>query len=65
MPVYEYRCSECGERTERLEALGHDSSGETCVACRRGVIRKVFSLFGTGQAQGADSCAPGNNSRFR
>lgn len=65
VPVYEYRCTECGAKTERLEGLGQDSSGQKCAACRTGIIRKVFSLFGTGQGSGTESCAPPGKSRFR
>lgn len=65
VPIYEYRCTECGDKTERLESLGHDSSGEKCPSCRAGDIKKVFSLFGTGQSGSSDSCAPPGSSRFK
>jgi len=65
VPVYEYQCAECGERTERLEGLGEDSSGERCGSCRIGMIKKVFSPFGTGPKGGSESCSPPGKSRFR
>lgn len=65
VPVYEYRCTECGEKTERLENPGQDSSGEKCQACRGGAIRKIFSLFGTGPGSAPESCGPRGNSRFK
>ncbi len=64
MPVYEYKCSECGERTHRLQEMGEDSSGKRCLSCGKGVIRKVLSVFGTPTVPLNRSCAPGDRSRF-
>jgi len=47
MPIYEYRCRECGEVTEALVPMG----GKADVACSKCGSRKLerkFSVFGTG-----------------
>jgi putative FmdB family regulatory protein len=41
MPLYEYRCRNCGERTEVLQHLG-DSPLTTCPRCG-GVVDKTLS----------------------
>ena len=64
MPVYEYQCNQCGEKTQRLQGVGEDSSGERCPSCDKGVIKKIFSLFSTTQKGPAGSCGAGDSSRF-
>ena len=64
MPVYEYQCTTCGERTQRLQEMGEDSTGRRCLSCDNGTIRKVFSVFGIPGSVTTDSCAPGGESRF-
>ena len=41
MPIYEYECTECGTRTERLILHG-DSSVKACDVCG-GELRKLLS----------------------
>lgn len=63
MPVYEYECTKCGERTQRLQDIGEDASGTRCLSCGRGSIKKVFSVFGTpGTVQ--QSCSTKAPDRF-
>jgi len=57
MPIYEYRCDGCGEKSQRLQKISEDASGEMCPSCGKGVLKKTFSLFGTRIAGGSDSCA--------
>ena len=66
MPVYEYQCTVCGERTQRLQEVGEDSTGRTCRTCCKGVIKKAFSVFGTpGGNRSTRSCSPNPESGFR
>jgi putative FmdB family regulatory protein len=44
MPTYEYRCKECGERLEIVQAFSDDPLTE-CPACA-GPLRKVFNPVG-------------------
>ncbi|MBU1672242.1 MAG: zinc ribbon domain-containing protein [Actinobacteria bacterium] len=64
MPVYEYICTGCSERTQRLQDVGEDSSGRKCLSCGQGVLKKVFSVFGTQASQGPGlSCSPSPENR--
>lgn len=42
MPIFEYECTECGERTEHLQ-LSSDSPLVECPQCG-GVLRKLLSV---------------------
>ena len=44
MPTYEYRCKDCGEHLEVVQAFTDDPLTE-CPACR-GQLRKVFGNIG-------------------
>lgn len=63
-PIYEYKCTECGEKTQRIESFDSDSSGETCQSCGHGVIKRVFSVFGTGHSSSGNSCGAPSGSPF-
>ena len=45
MPLYEYRCTECGERFEVRQAMGEDGSKLNCPKCQAGNPQKLFSTF--------------------
>lgn len=64
MPIYEYRCRECGNRFEILQRLGQGAEGLTCPKCGASQLEKQYSTFASagGAAQGgsaAGSCGPG------
>ena len=44
MPTYEYRCKDCGEHLEVVQAFTYDPLTE-CPACQ-GTLRKVFGNIG-------------------
>jgi putative FmdB family regulatory protein len=44
MPTYEYRCKDCGEHLEVVQAFSDDPLAE-CPRCR-GSLRKVFNSVG-------------------
>lgn len=65
MPIYEYRCANCGTVFE--EFVRSDQEPELrCPICGGTEAKKVFSLFGTsgattgssGAESAASSCAP-------
>lgn len=62
MPVYEYRCKNCGAKFEKLV---RGSEKVTCPECGKSRLDKLFSVFGVKSggkftpsgAGGCDSCS--------
>jgi putative FmdB family regulatory protein len=62
MPIYEYRCTECGERFEKLVTSVRATPELHCPKCGSSKVSKLLSLFSakgsaTRSSAGA-SCAP-------
>jgi len=55
MPIYEYRCQECGEITEALVSMGEKAD----VACSKCGSRKVERKLSTFAARGSSSASTG------
>lgn len=55
MPIYEYRCLECGEKFEKLLLSISSTPQVECPRCGGRKVEKLFSLFGT---KGSDSSSP-------
>jgi putative FmdB family regulatory protein len=66
MPIYEYRCQECGEKFEKLVRGNNDHPELTCPNCGSKQAEKLLSLFGTSgfsttrnfTSAPSDSCQP-------
>ena len=43
MPIYEYRCRDCGSLTERLEGIGASKTELLCSSCGGRRLDKVLS----------------------
>jgi putative FmdB family regulatory protein len=43
MPIYEYRCLECGAKFEKIVSLNTDSMD--CEKCNSSHVEKLFSAF--------------------
>ncbi len=57
MPVYEFKCKECGTVTGELRKIG-DFSPAVCSACASNNTEKIFSLFaGSTSGSGCQSCS--------
>lgn len=54
MPVYEYRCLECGEKFEKLVRSVHPALKIECPKCGGRKVEKLLSLFGI-QTSGSTS----------
>ena len=52
MPIYEYRCLECGTTFEKIVSLNTDSMD--CEKCNSSRVEKLFSAFAV-QAGGSES----------
>ena len=62
MPIFEYTCSNCGNKFEKLILSARRERQLQCPECSSRDVQKAISLFGTtsngsGQA-GAANCAP-------
>ncbi|HOW99333.1 MAG TPA: zinc ribbon domain-containing protein [Deltaproteobacteria bacterium] len=55
MPIYEYRCCECGQDFEKLVALSAKES-PPCPWCGKKNVRKRISRIASGKS-GCDSCS--------
>ena len=66
MPIYEYRCEECGKRSSSLLA-SYSSPDPACPHCgKRGLHRLVstFATIGTGETGGGDDAFGGGDDEF-
>jgi putative FmdB family regulatory protein len=45
MPIYEYKCDECGHRLESIQKL-NDAPLKECPACSRASLRRLISATG-------------------
>jgi putative FmdB family regulatory protein len=61
MPVFEYRCEDCGNRFDAFFRSAGDAEGErpACGGSGSRRVRKLFSVIGLGRAESpskADDC---------
>jgi len=64
MPMYEYRCQECGFEFEKMMGFSQSSKLPECPQCKSKETRKQMSVFASKASASttASSCSP--NSRF-
>ena len=63
MPLYEYKCDDCGEEFEVIRSAS-DTDPEPCPACGK-PAEKQFSVFARGGGGGGGRvCAPGSGGSF-
>ena len=43
MPIYEYKCKDCGQISEFLQGIGTDKSKRKCKHCGSTELSKIFS----------------------
>ena len=58
MPMYEYRCKECGTVQELLRRFAEADTGVDCPKCSSQKVDRIFSTFATG------GCGAGPSGRF-
>lgn len=61
MPIFEYRCEECGDRFDAFFRRAEDADKDniTCSKCGSSRVRKLFSVIGlggSGDGLRSDSC---------
>ncbi len=54
MPIFEYRCEDCGKRFDVFFRSAEAAEGEqlVCAECGSGRVKKMFSVIGIGGAGG-------------
>ena len=61
MPLYEYRCTKCGEQFEVRQSMGEDGSKLNCPKCQAGKPVRLMSTFSSSSSSGSfdsgDSCS--------
>ncbi len=45
MPIYEYRCEDCGARFEEFTASARDADRQICRFCRSDRVTRLLSAF--------------------
>lgn len=62
MPIFEYKCKQCGHTMELLQRSGR-SIVPRCEKCGSKTLQKLYSTFSTGQSTSTtdrgDSCPTG------
>jgi putative FmdB family regulatory protein len=59
MPIYEYRCRECGEVFDAFQRVGEDGEELECPKCGTPRPEKLFSSFASaGSSSTSGSCVP-------
>jgi putative FmdB family regulatory protein len=59
MPIYEYRCSDCGQRFVRLQRMGAGSEGVICPHCSTTAVERLPSVF---SSSGSTASSPATSS---
>jgi len=58
MPIYEYRCQDCGNRFEILQRMGQGAEGLSCPECGEERVEKQYSTFASSTGESGRSDAP-------
>ncbi len=61
MPIYEYQCTQCGEKSEVIQSIGKDGAKLTCPKCGAQNMKRIISLFnspGSGATKGSEISYP-------
>jgi putative FmdB family regulatory protein len=58
MPIYEYRCAECGRVFSRLQSMGAGSDGVSCPDCHGTDVERLVSAFASTSTGPGPSAAP-------
>jgi putative FmdB family regulatory protein len=58
MPLYEYRCSACGQRFEVLQRMGEGAEGVDCPRCGERAAEKLLSTFAASTASAGSAAGP-------
>jgi putative FmdB family regulatory protein len=57
MPVYEYKCNDCGKQFEFLMLRESDKDELKCSKCGGTDLERLLSVFGTGGGSSSDGAS--------
>ncbi|HWR40192.1 MAG TPA: FmdB family zinc ribbon protein [Patescibacteria group bacterium] len=61
MPIYEYRCYDCGQLIEVLQPVGSSEAGHPCSQCGGVRLEKCLSVMAPPrQTEGGPPCGTGS-----
>jgi len=58
MPIYEYKCQDCGTKFEKLVRRTDDGAGVECPSCGQGRVSRELSTFAAHSAAPKQADAP-------
>lgn len=58
MPIYEYRCEDCGAKFEKLLRRSADSDTVACPSCGQSRLTLQLSVFAAHRGSGKSSSQP-------
>ena len=64
MPIYEYKCHNCGEKFEVLTLTHSDNTIITCAKCGSESTERIMSCFASAtgsNSKGTSSCSSSGN----
>ncbi len=47
MPLYEYKCTQCNEKFEKLVRSSFEQGDVHCPSCGSGKVKRLISMFGS------------------
>lgn len=56
MPIYEFKCNECGNKFEMLRSVGDHRKDLQCPKCESKKVQKIFSVVSSIVTQARASC---------
>jgi len=59
VPIYEYRCEDCGKRSSAL-LMSYSSADPACPHCGKPALRRLVSTFATVSSGESDSGGDGD-----
>ncbi len=59
MPIYEFKCRDCGKTMETICRMGEDGSNLACPHCGGKNLQKLLSRFSAPGVAGGKSCGAG------
>ncbi len=65
MPIYEYRCKNCGLAFDKFRNLSQSDSDVRCPVCESDQTERQFSTFSSGCCNSGGDSGGGGRSRFR